>query len=485
MSCESVVCVFSRCQFPRFFMKPSILIFCLSVLAQVLGAQTSAKPNVLFIAVDDLNDWVGCLNGHPDTKTPNIDRLAARGMLFTNAHCQAPICNPSRTSIIWGMRPSTTGFYDNAPNAPELPEFYSRHVSLPRHFSANGYKTMTTGKLYHASMLPEDDFEVVGPRPGQWIDLDQAVQAERPDHMHWLWDFGPQTYDEEQFADHIDASWAIGQLQQVHDRPFLLTIGFYRPHVPFFAPQRVYDHPDLSGELRLPPVKADDLDDISDYAQELIYSPYPASQAWVEQNDNEKWFEAMRSYLACIRWTDEQVGRVLDALNQSPHADDTIIVLYADHGFHLGEKRHWAKWTLWERSTRVPYIISLPDGQAGQCDQPVELLSIYPTLIELCGLSDNPEVEGVSVVPLLRNPDSEWLHPAVTTLYQNNHSVRTKHWRYISYADGSEELYDHRVDPNEWTNLVGAARYETVIHQLRHHLPKRNVAQFEKLPSNE
>ncbi|WP_325176383.1 sulfatase [Pelagicoccus mobilis] len=447
--------------------------------------QASAKkPNVLLIAVDDLNDWIGALNGHPDTKTPNIDRLARRGTLFSNAHCQAPICNPSRTSLMFGMRPSTTGFYDNKPNSAQTPRFYNRHVSMPRHFGENGYLTMTTGKLYHASKLPKGDFEVEGPRPGQWIDYDEPVQTDRPDHMHWLWDFGPQSYEEEKFADYTDASWAIDQLEKNYDRPFFLSLGFYRPHVPFFSPERVYNHPDLAGELQLPLVKSDDLDDISEHAKKIIYSPYPASQDWVEQNDNEKWYEAMRAYLACIRWTDEQVGRVLDALDKSPHADNTIIVFYADHGFHLGEKRHWAKWTLWERSTRVPYIISLPGGEKGQVvDQPVELLSIYPTLIDLCGLEENSELEGNSVAPLLEDSESEWPHAAITTLFQNNHSVRTKDWRYISYADGSEELYDHRVDSNEWTNLAGDPEKKAKIEELRKLLPQKNVEQYTR-PKN-
>ena len=439
------------------------------------------KPNVLVIAVDDLNDWVGVLNGHPDTSTPNIDRLAARGMLFTNAHTQAPICNPSRTSLMFGMRPSTTGFYDNEPNGARSRSLSESYVSLPRHFAANGYKTLTTGKIYHASQLPEGDFEVVGPRPGQWIDLDQPVQVDRPDHMHWLWDFGPQSYDEGKFADYTDASWTIERLEEEHDRPFFLALGFYRPHVPFFPPERLYNHPDLSGELRLPLVKPGDLDDISEHAKKITYSPHPASQDWVEQNGNEKWYEAMRSYLACIRWTDEQVGRVLDALDRSPHADNTIVVLYADHGFHLGEKRRWGKWTLWERSTRVPFIISLPGGRSlGRSSQPVELLSIYPTLVELCGLTANPDIEGVSVAALLENPEAEWMHPALTTLFQNNHAVRTRHWRYIRYADGSEELYDRRVDPNEWTNLAGEGRYASLKRQLREHLPVVNVPQVKE-----
>ncbi len=462
-----------------------LIVFCFATYC-VTGKETAeSKPNVLLIAIDDLNDWIGALNGHPDTKTPNIDRLAARGTLFANAHCQAPICNPSRTSLMFGMRPSTTGVYDNSPNAARTPAFYNQYVSMTRHFAQNGYKTLTTGKIYHGSQLPKGDFDVEGPRPGQWIDLDEPVQVDRPDHMHWLWDFGYQNYDEDKFADHIDASWAIEQLQLEHDQPFFLALGFYRPHVPFFSPHRVYHHSDLSGDIQLPLVKKDDLDDISDHAREIIYSPYPASQDWVELNDNEKWYEILRAYLACIRWTDEQVGRVLDALENSPHAGNTIIVLYADHGFHLGEKRHWAKWTLWERSTRVPYIISLPDAKfRGISQKPVELLSIYPSLIELCGLSERPELEGQSVVPLIYDNEAEWEHAAITTLFQNNHAVRTENWRYISYADGSEELYDHRVDPNEWTNLAYNENYTEVIQEMREHLPQTNVAQYKKNPNN-
>ena len=437
-------------------------------------------PNVLLIAVDDLNDWVGCLGGHPDTRTPNIDRLAGRGVLFSNAHCQAPICNPSRTSIMFGMRPSTTGFYDNKVHGARSEVFTSKHVSMPRAFAANGYKTLTTGKIYHQSALPPNDFEVIGPRPGARNELDKVIQTTRPEEMHPLWDFGPQDYDEEKFNDYVDATWAISKLQENHDRPFFMALGFYRPHVPFFSPERVYNSPDLVDGFALPVVKDDDWSDLSDAAHDLTMTrTHLPRHSWMQENDNSKWKEAVQSYLASVRWTDEQLGRVLDALDASSYADNTIMVFYSDHGYHLGEKLRWSKVSLWECSTRVPMIISIPGGlKDRRCGRPVELLSIYPTLLELCGLNGEPELEGKSLKPLLLNPEAEWNHPAITSLMQNNHTVRTQRWRYIRYADGSEELYDHENDPNEWTNLANKSELAGEVARLKKLLPKINVEQM-------
>ena len=444
-------------------------------------ATAEAKPNVLLIAVDDLNDWVGCLAGHPDTRTPNIDRLAKRGVLFTNAHCQAPICNPSRTSIMFGMRPSTTGFYDNKVHGARTLAFTSKHLSMPRCFAANGYKTLTTGKIYHTSALPPNDFEVVGPRPGQRNRRDKVIQTDRPASLHKLWDFGPQSYAEESFNDYVDATWAIGKLREKHDRPFFMAMGFYRPHVPFFSPERVHNSPDLLDGFALPVVKGDDWSDLPPAARELTMTiTHLPQHSWMQRNNNAKWKEAVHAYLACVRWTDEQLGRVLQALDASGHADNTIIVFYSDHGFHLGEKLRWSKVSLWERSTRVPLIISAPGGlKDRRCARTVELLSIYPTLSELCGLSGKPDkLEGVSLKPLLGNAEAEWGHPAITTLMPNNHAARTQRWRYIRYADGTEELYDHENDPNEWTNLAGSPGSTETLARLRKHLPKVNVKQF-------
>ena len=434
------------------------------------------KPNVLLIAVDDLNDWIGCMEGHPDTKTPNIDKLAKRGVLFANAHCQGTMCNPSRISIMWGLRPSTTGFYSNHFPAGKDPEFLKKHTSLPRHFEDSGYKTLTAGKIYHSSWLPPDDFDVAGPRPKQWSKHDKAVQK-KPEHYHAIWDFGPQSYNEEQFVDYEIASWGVQQLKEEHDKPFFMAIGFMRPHVPFFPPARVYEG---VNSARLPEVKDDDWDDLSAAARRLTLSNEKIpTHNWMKEED--RWSLAVKAYLACVRWVDEQIGRVIDSLDESSYADNTIIILYTDHGYHLGEKQRWSKFSLWERTTRVPFIVSLPRGaKKGKSTKPVELLSIYPTLIDLCGLAPNKNIEGVSLVPLLRDPNADWKHVAISTLGQNNHSIRDERWRYIRYADGTEELYDHAKDPDEWNNLAASApapEHAKVIERLKQHLPNVNVAQ--------
>ena len=461
--------------------KLGILSLILGASLSFAGAEEVKPPNVLLIAVDDLNDWVGCLGGHPDTRTPNIDRLAKRGVLFSNAHCQSTMCNPSRTSIMFGMRPSTTGFYDNLANGAKSGAFTSKHVSMPRHFAAGGYKTLTTGKIYHGSVLPPNDFEVVGPLPGQKNPRDKVVQKTRPSAMHKAYDFGPQSYEEKYFNDYVVASWAIERLSEKHERPFFMALGFYRPHAPFFAPERIHNSRDLLDGFALPTVKDDDWADLPDAAEELAMKTWSflPPHSWMQKNNNAKWKEFVHAYLACIRWTDEQLGRVLDALDASPHADNTIIVLYSDHGFHLGEKSRWSKFSLWERSTRVPMIISTPGGLKGRrCARTVELLSIYPTLVELCSLGDGPDsLEGVSLKPLLNNLEAPWDHPAVTTLLPNNHTVRTERWRYIRYADGSEELYDHEIDPHEWTNLANDPGSKETLTRLKTHLPKTNARQ--------
>ena len=440
-------------------------------------------PNVLMIAIDDLNDWVGCLGGHPQASSPNIDRLAKRGTLFTNAHCQAPICNPSRTSIMYGLRPSTSGVYMNAPK-PWTVAGLKKKVTLSRHFAAHGYKTYTTGKIYHTSGLPEGDFDVVGPRPGQRLKIDQRLIASKKEGANGLWDFGAQLYDENLFQDHQTASWAIDQIQahQTNKRtsanpegtkPFFMAIGFYRPHVPFYSPKRIFDQIPLD-EIELPLVNPNDRDDLPAIANELMVAPAAPDHAWFVESSN--WQRAVQSYLSCIRFTDEQVGRLLDTVFQSKLADNTIVILYSDHGFFLGEKERWAKQSLWERATRVPFIIAQPGGNKGQiCSQPAELLSIYPTLIELCGLSPRNELEGNSLAPLLKDPEAIWPHPALTTHGKDNHSVRTSTHRYIRYRDGSEELYDLQNDPNEWNNIASQREMETLKSQLRKQIPFKNA----------
>ena len=443
-----------------------LLIFILS------GPTLSAdRPNVLMIAIDDLNDWVGCLGGHPQAKSPQIDRLAKRGLLFTNAHCQAPICNPSRTSLMLGMRPSSTGIYVNRPWFRTTPGNKGR-VTLSQYFADHGYRTLTTGKIYHASRVDGPSFQVVGPRPGQRLKIDKQIVTDIGSSSK-LWDFGPQQYDEEKFSDFVDASWAVEKLQVKRQKPFFLAVGFYRPHVPWYAPQRFFDVRPRTA-VKVPDVRDDDRADLPAAALQLTNNSLPPSHKWFVETDH--WKDAVQAYLACVSFTDAQVGRLLDALDKSPHADNTIVVLFSDHGFHLGEKQRWAKQSLWESSTRVPLIISVPGGKQGErCSRPVELLHLYPTLLELCGLPARDDLEGTSLGPLLKDTQASWNRPAITTYQRNNHAIRSEHWRYIRYADGSEELYDHRMDPREWTNLAGQPKYQSVIAEHAKWLPKTNV----------
>lgn len=471
-----------NCSFFPFMMPRHVLLLSLFVAAITHGTAAAdapaAKPNILFILIDDLNDWIGALDGHPQAKTPHIDRLAARGMLFTNAHCQGTMCNPSRVSILWGRRPSSTGFYENHYPVTNEPDFLETHVSLPQHFSQHGYQTLSAGKVFHTAQA--SDAHVIGPNPGYWRQgLDQAVH-QKPIGIHDIWDFGPQDYAETEFTDHIIATWASDRLKEPRDKPFFLSIGFIRPHVPFFPPRSMYD---ALGDAELPPTKDNDWADIPDAARELTMSNQRIpTHAWLLEQG--RWQEAVNAYLACVHWVDQQVGRLLEALEAGPHAQNTIVVLFSDHGYHLGEKQRWSKFSLWERTTRVPLIINVPGGVKGKTAKPVELLSLYPTLVDLAGLPTNPKLEGVSLRPLLENPDAPWDHVAISTLGQNNHAVRDSRWRYIRYADGSEELYDHQKDPNEWDNLARNLSPEqaAVIERLREHLPKANAPQRNRTP---
>jgi len=433
----------------------------------------SKKPNVLLIAIDDLNDWVGCLKGHPQASTPHIDALAGRGTLFTSAHCQAPVCNPSRTSVMLGLRPSTTGIYQNRPWFRTTP-LNKLRVTLPQYFRQHGYKTLTTGKIFHGSRVDQASFETVGPVPGQRLKIDKRL-VQFKGKRNGLWDFGAQLYAEEKFSDFADTSWAVKQLQAKHAKPFFLAVGLYRPHVPWYAPQKYFDARPLA-DVKLPQVLANDRNDLPAAAVALTSNPTPPPHKWFV--DNKQWASAVRAFLASTSFTDAQVGRLMAALDASQYASNTIVVLWSDHGFHLGEKQRWAKQSLWERSTRVPFIVcGAGQLEAQRVNQPVELLSIYPTLIKLCGLPPRDDLEGHDLSPLLKNPASPWMQPAITTYQQNNHAVRSQNFRYIRYADGSEELYDHRNDPKEWRNLAADPAYKSTIAAHAKWLPEKNMVE--------
>jgi arylsulfatase A-like enzyme len=291
-------------------------------------------------------------------------------------------------------------------------------------------------------------------------------------------DWGPFDVPDSDFGDTQITDWAIEQMQQGFDKPFFLGVGYYRPHIPLWAPQRFFDRfADSPGQL--PQVKDDDLDDLSETARRWALKPVTAgSHATVVKY--KQWHAAVEAYLACVTYVDHEIGRLLDALDNSPLGDNTVIVLWSDHGWHLGEKQHWGKWTGWERATRVPLIIAPPKESAdrfarggSRSNQPVGLIDIYPTLVELCGVEPPEPLDGRSLVPLLRDPTLSTGRALLTTFDPGNTSLRTEHWRYIRYADGSEELYHHQTDPNEWNNLATSEKHAERMRMLRRMLSKR------------
>ena len=436
----------------------------------ITSAFAAEKPNILFIAIDDQNDWIGCLNGHPQIQTPNIDALAERGTVFLNAHCQSPLCNPSRTSLMTGRRPSTTGVYGLAPWFRDV-EDLKNIVSLPQYLRQHGYKALTTGKIYHGGYgrrpNRDDEFDVIGPPPG--VGVRPKSKLVNTPAAHPLVDWGVFDHKDEDKGDWKVASWAVDQLEQKQEEPFFLSVGFFLPHVPCYATQKWFDlYPEDS--LQLPPFLKGDREDTPRFSWYLHWKlPEPRHDFLEEANE---WKNLVRSYLACTSFVDSQVGRVLEALEKGGHADDTIVVLWSDHGWHLGEKRITGKNTLWDRSTRVPLIFAGPGVTTnGRCEQPAELLDIYPTLIDLCELPENDGLEGHSLMPQLKDAAAEREWPAITTHNHDNHGIRTKDWRYIHYADGSEELYNMQQDPNEWKNLAGDSQYASVLSEHRRWIP--------------
>ncbi|MCH8921651.1 MAG: sulfatase [Planctomycetes bacterium] len=460
-----------------------------------------APPNVLFIAVDDLNDWVNCLGGRKGVHTPNLDRLAARGVLFTNAHCAAPSCNPSRVALMTGVAPASSGVYNNGQDWRRSGRL-AEAVTIPEHFRAGGYTAFGGGKIFHALSWITSGYgkqqneaklwdrywpSATTPLPvPQWPKAAQAKRSAggylhskpiavgkslkgRPPHF---FDWAADDQPESGTADYQVASWAAGELAKKRDKPFFHAVGIFRPHIPWYAPRKYFDlYP--AKDVFLPKVKQDDLADVPPAGQRSIRKSW---HRWLLEND--EWRPAVRGYLASISFADAQVGRLLDALDAGPHAKNTIVVLWSDHGMHLGEKQQWEKFTLFEESTRVPLMFIVPGvTKAGSvCDRPVSLLDVYPTLNELCGLPKRDDLDGVSLVPLLKNPSSKWQRPAVTTWGKNNHAVRGQRYRYIRHPNGDEQLYDHQADPDEFTNIAAKPEMAGVKKRLAKWLPNSSAA---------
>lgn len=469
-------------------MKISILILFLCSLtlrAKEPSVEQSGKPNILFIALDDLNNWIGCLGGHPQALTPNLDRLAAQSVLFTNAHCVGSACNPSRTAIFTGQSPATTGLYRNGQSMRELlPEA----ELLPDYLRREGYYASGSGKMLHYfinasswdTYFPDKEKEdpfpftlypeerpVSIPRAGKWMYVETDWAALDCTDEEFGGDYAVSNYIADRLADPDHGE----------GKPFFLACGFYRPHEPWFVPKKYFEPFPLES-IQLPlGYKADDLEDIPERGQK-----YARNRYFDHIRKHDQWKQAIQGYLASIYFADCQLGRVLDALDTSPHKDNTIVVLWSDHGWHLGEKEHWQKYTAWHDNTNVPLMIRVPEGTTGlvagtqpaRCTRPVSLLSLYPTLLELAGLPEREENDGPSLVPLLENPNASWNHVAVTHLdHPGDMGISDQEYRYIRYRDGSEELYHLPTDPHEWHNLSADHTHTKALEAIRKKAPTK------------
>tara|TARA_B110000014_G_C20117944_1_gene591099 strand:- start:447 stop:1979 length:1533 start_codon:yes stop_codon:yes gene_type:complete len=464
------------------------------------------KPNILFIAIDDLNDWIGSLDGKDGMFTPNLDKLSNKGILFSNAHCSAPACSPSRASVMSGVRPSTSGVYANQHDWRKSPVL-KNSVTIPEYFQGKGYIVKGGGKLFHAlswiqtyygidqidSTIWDDYFpskirqlpESIWPASHtidsintvRWNPIAAPYTDERP---NYFFDYAPLG-DEKNMADYKVVDWAIEELNKPHDKPLFLGVGIFRPHIPWFVPKKYFDLYPIES-IKLPKLIENDLNDVPKFPHQWLRKSW---QKWIL--DNDQWKYAVQGYMASISFSDAMLGRLIDGLNKSKISDNTIIILWSDHGMHIGEKEHWEKFTLWEESTRIPLIIYVPGLQPRNgniCREAVSLLDIYPTLVELIGDVPFKQLEGVSLLPQLIDPSLEREEPAVTTFHYNNHSVRTEDWRYISYNNGEEELYDHRKDPDEFHNIADKPESEQIKLELKRWLPTFNASEDKYIDSD-
>ncbi|MBL9182248.1 MAG: sulfatase [Verrucomicrobiaceae bacterium] len=464
------------------------LVFALLALAVPLSAATKkrsvsayGKPNVLFIIADDLRLL-------PQAKTPNMDRLAKLGMRFTNAHCNFALCNPSRTSLLTGMLPSSSGVFGNEQDWRCSVQIAGK-PTLPEHFKSSGYLTAAAGKIFHANHGGPEG-RLAGWHGGRrGFELDAAwdqrfprASVQIPDlPVHtgqnfnglniWHWDWGTIPVEDEKTDDGQCVSFAADFLGKKQKKPFFLALGLYRPHSPWYVPQKYFDLFPLDS-ITLPEVKDNDLDDVPETAKSHLKGEN-THQTIVKAN---KWKEAVQAYLANVAFCDAMLGQVLDAVEKGPNAKNTIIVFTSDHGWYLGEKQMWHKGKLWEEATHIPLTIVAPNVTKPETstNQPAALIDLYPTLCDLTGVKAPEHLDGTSLKPLLSDPAATRDKPAITTSSGGknaSYSARDARWRYIRYADGSEELYDHDADPHEWTNLASAPEHAAIKSSLAAHFP--------------
>lgn len=464
----------------------------LGLAAAVLAAEAAPpkrgqRPNVLFIIADDLRDYPGWMRGHPQSVTPNMDALARRGMRFSNAHCNYALCNPSRTSLLTGMLPSSSGVHGNEQDWRRSVAVAGK-PTLPSYFQAKGWLTAAGGKVFHANHggpegrlagwhggrrgFEEDAaWTLRFPKPGVQIPRLPVPTGRNFNGLDiWHWDWGGVDVSDEETDDGLVVAWAADFLAAKQKGPFFLTVGLYRPHSPWYVPQKYFDELPPVGEIVLPEVRENDLDDLPEAARGRKGADHQRIL------DKGLWQSAVRAYLANVRFCDAMLGRVISALDAGPHAENTIVVFTSDHGWYLGEKQMWHKGRLWEEATHVPLTISAPGVTQAETAsaEAVALVDLYPTLCDLAGLQPPEHLDGESLVPLLEKPESLRERPTVTMMGGGetaSYAVRDRRHRYIRYADGGEELYDHDTDPHEWTNLAGQAEFDEVKARLARAFP--------------
>lgn len=471
----------------KYLLLPLLFLSCVSV--PELSAE---QPNVIFFAVDDMNDWSGPF-GSKQAKTPNMDRLAAMGVTFTNAHTAGIYCAPSRSAIFTGRYASTTGIYSDQIYFHDHPEYRPLQVA----FKEGGYKVYGTGKLFHhpagaidlrgwnefyvrtdvqkTTGWPMDGWEHGAPLPDPYphskYNQINKKWAGKP-----FMEGGPIPNDKaEEITDTVRTNWACDILKQKHDDPFFLALGLYAPHFPNYAPQEFFDLYPIES-IKRPEWKEGDVDDL----------PEPVRKKYLNRRRivHDKLIElksvdsTLQAYLASISYADSLLGRVLDTLEESPHADNTIIVFWSDHGYAHGEKGHWGKHTLWQRTSNVPLLWAGPGIAKNQKTQhTATLIDIYPTLTQFCGLTPDAGHDGQSLVPVLKEPARD---EARSVLLPHDHpgsyAVINADWRYIHYEDGSEELYDLNADFHEWANLANDPKFAPVITKLIAEAPSEFAA---------
>ncbi len=448
-----------------------IPLLCLFAVYGFVNSTTASesRPDVVFIIVDDLNDWLGCLDGHPDAQSPNIDALAASGMLFSQGYCNSPQCRPSRTSLNHGVYPFKTGTYFNA----RYPDETSISTpSMQQFFKDNGYRVASGGKVFHGgpgstgnSLLPRPR----DPRPPKGQDNFNAMAA--PNDGYAL------DASDEQMGDYKVATWATEQWNTVTEKPLFMSVGFFRPHRPLQVPQTWFEKVPLESIQRpTEPEGVDDWSDMPEFARRLArtHAHKPLHKGLSDHEfilANNEWDATIRAYQASVAFVDQQIGRFVTSLKKNPRGRETYVMLVSDHGWHLGEKKHWCKGAIWEQTTHIPFIIRGPGVKAGSiCKQPVSLIDVYPSLVDFAGFTIPDWLDGASVKPQLADPQTQ-RGPAISSYGSGNTSIRTERYRYIRYEDGSEELYDHHLDPNEWTNLASKKEYEQTKRALSKMIP--------------